>query len=102
MSTEFRAMYDKGMAAMDAEKARAASEPWPAGVIARYLTRAGQHLNDLSLTVDVVEEDGDIQSARCRGCREGYADYQQRDLAASRWAMLHADACGALPRPGVA
>ncbi|MCX5202455.1 hypothetical protein OG897_13480 [Streptomyces sp. NBC_00237] len=75
-----------------------AVEPWPEGVFARHLTWAGAHLGDHSLTVDISEDD--LRRAVCRGCGDSHNQYEKPSV--SEWAMSHAAACRALPRPGVA
>jgi hypothetical protein len=68
-----------------------AAEPWPDGVIARYLTVAGA-------TVD-VRGGGDHASMTCLGCDEGYASFGERRTR--ELAQAHAEKCRALPRPVV-
>lgn len=68
------------------------TEPWPDGVIARYLTVA-------QATVD-VRGNSDHASMTCLGCGQGYASFGEqrtRELAQG-----HAEKCRALPRPAVA
>ncbi len=67
------------------------TEPWPNGVIARYLTVA-------QATVDVRGNSGHA-SMTCLGCGQGYASFGEqrtRELAQG-----HAEKCRALPRPAV-
>lgn len=85
---------------------------WPAGVIARYLTKAAEILGD-DITVDVAETEQGYQ-ARCRGCQYTSFDYTSEyalrvvderayarptDLLAGDWAQSHAEKCRAMPRP---
>lgn len=65
------------------------TEPWPQGVIARYLTVAGA-------TVD-VRGGGDSASMTCLGCGDGNASYVERRTR--ELAQGHAEKCRALPRP---
>ena len=85
---------------------------WPAGIIARYLTKAAEILGE-PITVDVFEtKDG--HQARCQGCQYDSFDYtpeyvmrvvderlcaKPTDLLASDWAHNHAEVCRAMPRP---
>lgn len=77
------------------------STTWPEGVIARYLTVAGQALNDRSITVDVTN-DGRAD-ARCAGCPETFVEdspYISGSLNyAHHWAQDHAEKCRGLPKP---
>lgn len=80
-------LYPDGFAPLPAESA------WPAGVIARYLTVAGAH----------VELTGGNRSTgrRCTGCgdgegRGGWSEDRARELA-----QAHAETCRALPKPEV-
>ncbi|MFJ8855118.1 hypothetical protein [Streptomyces sp. NPDC102437] len=66
-----------------------ATEPWPEGVIARYLTLAGA-------TVDVTGG-GDSTGYRCTGCP--YGSGQWREDIAHGHAQGHAETCRGLPRP---
>lgn len=68
------------------------TEPWPDGVIARYLTVA-------QATVD-VRGNSDHASMTCLGCDEGYASFGERRTR--ELAQGHAEKCRALPRPAVA
>lgn len=85
---------------------------WPAGVIARYLTKAAEILGE-RITVDVIETREGHQ-ARCRGCQYTSFDYtpeyalsvvdgracaRPTDVLASDWAQSHAETCRAMPRP---
>lgn len=65
--------------------------PWPAGVVARYLTVAGA-------TVDLTGG-GDRTYYRCTGCGYGGHMWWHEDTARGR-AQSHAETCRALPRPG--
>lgn len=81
------------------------AEPWEPGVIARYLTLAGQALVDPSITVDLGKDNSthDI-TGTCRGCGTTFDDshYIGRDLDGGRqWAQAHAEKCRALPRAAV-
>ncbi|SFD13860.1 hypothetical protein [Streptomyces aidingensis] len=66
-----------------------ATEPWPNGVIARYLTLA-------SATVDIH----DNETAACTGCGNDLTLGAESALRA--WAQTHAEKCRALPRWEVA
>lgn len=93
---------------------------WPAGVIARYPTRAAEITGDLSLSVEIAEERNAERPeyygyrARCRGChdstfydRDRTARIRGRELVtafdaellAREWAQSHAETCRAVPRP---
>ncbi|MFH9072697.1 hypothetical protein [Streptomyces alboflavus] len=65
------------------------AEPWPDGVIARYLTVAGA-------TVDLTRR-GEHADYRCTGC--GYAGHRWVERVAREHAQGHAEKCRALPRP---
>lgn len=85
---------------------------WPAGVTARYLTKAAEILGE-DITVDVVEtQDG--HQARCRGCQcdsfdytpeyglgvaDGRAYARPSEVLACDWAQAHAEKCRAMPYP---
>lgn len=75
---------------------------WPENLIARYLTVAGQALNDWSITVDVTNDGR--PDARCAGCPATFAEdspYISGSLAiAHHWAQEHANKCSGLPKPG--
>lgn len=81
------------------------STTWPEGVIARYLTVAGQALTDPPITVDIThhsDEDGWAVTGRCRACHGTLDDssYIDRDHdTAKHWAQEHAEKCRALPKP---
>lgn len=85
---------------------------WPAAVIARFLTKAAEILDE-PITVDVVETQEGHQ-ARCNGCQQASFDYtpeyalsvvdgracaRPTDLQACEWAQSHAEVCRAIPRP---
>ncbi|MFI8942729.1 hypothetical protein [Streptomyces syringium] len=76
---------------------------WPEGVIARYLTRAGEALRDPSITVDISGggEYRENNTYRCRGCgSESLSGKSGTSLLyAVGQAHAHAEACRALPRP---
>jgi hypothetical protein len=66
------------------------AQPWPDGVIARYLTIAGA-------TVDLrPASDGKVQS-KCTGCGEFW--YPSSGGYIRREAQAHAERCRALPHP---
>lgn len=97
-----------------------ATQPWPEGVVARYLTVGGAH-------VDVIEQSGYYSRTEptethvtCSGCPathtvewgwDGYAaEFGQPQTnfdeggksstpQAREWAQAHAETCRALPRP---
>lgn len=93
----------------------ARNEPWPEGVIARYLT-VGSALvdvrHDMALIVD-TEPNLTIASCGGEGCTETHTEkwgpYSFRtdngskgaDQEAGKWAQAHAEKCRALPRPAV-
>lgn len=68
------------------------TEPWEAGVIARYLTVGGA-------TVDLTGG-GHATRYRCTGCGDG-TDIGGNEGRAREIAQGHAEKCRALPRPGV-
>jgi hypothetical protein len=93
-------------------------QPWPTGVIARYLTVGGAHV-DLThqFTVNTPPE-AYATLATCTGCPDteqfrhwfGYGseadgtyteapDQKRADNQARRWAQDHAETCRAMPRP---
>jgi hypothetical protein len=98
-------------------------QPWPDGVIARYLTVGGAtvdltHGNRTTPTDDGIGENRTHTSAICTGCPEAeefshwqtvkgmYSERKVRDpevadAAARKWAQSHAETCRALPRPAV-
>ncbi|OXS35404.1 hypothetical protein [Streptomyces sp. XY006] len=70
-----------------------ASQPWPEGVIARYLTAAGA-------TVDLKADETKphhIDSAECTGC--GFQIGWGSEHYARQDAQTHAERCRALPKP---
>lgn len=72
---------------------------WPAGVIARYLTKAAEITGDHEATVD-VSQDRDRTTATCRGCeRDISVCLNYMTEGAKRDAQKHAETCRALPRP---
>jgi hypothetical protein len=91
------------------------TEPWPDGVIARYLTVAGA-LVDVSHDMHLLTDtEPNLTIARCGGenCaanhHELWASYAYRndngskgaDQEVGKWAQAHASECRALPRPAV-
>ncbi|MEW2578373.1 hypothetical protein [Streptomyces syringium] len=74
---------------------------WPKGVIARYLTRAGEALRDPSIAVDVVGggEYRDNNIYRCGACRSKSLNSGTSLIYAEEQAQAHAEKCRALPRP---
>lgn len=100
-----------------------AAQPWPEGVIARYLTVAGAtvdltHGNRSYPTDDGIGENRNHTTATCTGCpateefshwrtvRGTYSSWDTRDAAAAdqdarEWAQSHAAECRAMSRPAV-
>lgn len=81
------------------ERQQQATPPWPAGVIARYLTVGGS-------TVDISFVEGRmvICEADCLGC--GGSDWigvwespVNNEDGCRAWAQGHASTCRAMPRP---
>ncbi|WP_225840291.1 hypothetical protein [Streptomyces sp. NK08204] len=71
------------------------TEPWPDGVIARYLTVAGA-------TFDLKQDEtsrGYADSGDCNGCGH-HIGWTRVDIARQE-AQSHAERCRALPRPQV-
>jgi hypothetical protein len=66
------------------------AQPWPQGVIARYLTIAGA-------TVDLTRTNDGKTVSRCTGC--GDARFPNSELFLRGEANSHAERCRALPRP---
>jgi hypothetical protein len=81
--------------------------PWPADVVARYVTVAGA-------TVDISAiEHSTSHSATCHGCKAqqlltgaSLDDYhtveyitETTEQDARRWAQAHAETCRAMPKP---
>ncbi|MFD5510765.1 hypothetical protein ACFWIB_23755 [Streptomyces sp. NPDC127051] len=76
-----------------------AQTAWPAGVIARYLTKAAEITGDHDATVD-VSQDPDETTATCRGCQRDISRYRNyMTEAVKRDAQKHAETCRAIPRP---
>lgn len=88
-------------------------QPWPTGVIARYLTVGGATVDvshDMHLITDTKPN---LTLARCGGANceashhERWAPYAFRNDNGSKganqevgkWAQAHAETCRALPRP---
>ncbi|MFF1916123.1 hypothetical protein ACFVYE_31965 [Streptomyces sp. NPDC058239] len=92
---------------------------WPEGVIARYITVAGEALSDPSICTEVISHADDYDTARCTPCGST-ATYDMeiaRFLAKKRggdpdclslaepsrlaweWAQTHAEKCRAMPKP---
>ncbi|MFC8423969.1 hypothetical protein ACFUN7_24340 [Streptomyces sp. NPDC057236] len=90
---------------MSAQQPSPAAQPWPDGVIARYLTVGGA-------TVDLTEKPDEITGV-CWGCLsetnrfhfdpmcEGRRMESYVTRQADAWAQAHAEKCRALPRPAV-
>lgn len=89
------------------------AQPWPEGVIARYLTDAGKALADPTVTVDILDNpNGVAVQVVCRACpwedtafgpfgtsfTDEYKAKAAADDAHTR-AQAHAERCRALPRP---
>jgi hypothetical protein len=71
-----------------------ATEPWPEGVIARYLNLVGA-------TIDVTGN-GTHVYARCTACPFGHTPgLSWQEARAHELAQGHAEKCRALPRPAV-
>ncbi|MFI6854513.1 hypothetical protein [Streptomyces sp. NPDC050416] len=92
------------------------AEPWPEGVIARYLTVAGASLAREDLAVDITySTKSGLITNTCAGCGStehtntdgSFADSPEAEQArveqwlpqAKRDAQSHAETCRALPRP---
>ncbi|MEV6833512.1 hypothetical protein AB0N17_03105 [Streptomyces sp. NPDC051133] len=73
-----------------------AVEPWPDGVIARYVTKAADLTGDVELTVDVTKIDGGFRR-HCRGCGDSFENFWEPAVRDS--AQIHAERCRALPKP---
>ncbi|MGW2720826.1 hypothetical protein [Streptomyces sp. NPDC001492] len=97
------------------QQSSAATEPWPNGVIARYLTVGGATVDlrhDMALIVD-TEPNLTIASCGGGGCAathtEKWGPYSFRtdngstgaDQEVAKWAQGHAEKCRALPRPTI-
>lgn len=100
-----------------------ATEPWPEGVIARYLTVAGAtvdltHGDRTYPTPDGIGETRNHTLAACTGCPaaeefshwrvvkrmtfdDKVRDPEAADRDAREWAQAHAEKCLAMPRPEV-
>ncbi|WP_332758922.1 hypothetical protein [Streptomyces sp. MT206] len=76
-----------------------AEEPsaWPQGILARYLTKAGEILLDCAATVDVGKAPNWGYRSRCRSC--GHDWIGGDEALAKRDAQNHAETCRALPHP---
>ncbi|MFE2497121.1 hypothetical protein [Streptomyces scopuliridis] len=87
---------------------------WPEGVIARYITIAGQSLGNPELAVQITTPNDDVYAyATCSGCPArdtsdlvsadclGGPDHARQANAryARQWAQAHAEKCRAMPRP---
>ncbi|MFE2930635.1 hypothetical protein [Streptomyces sp. NPDC059278] len=72
------------------QNTHAFTEPWPKGVVARYLTLAGA-------TVDVTGG-GEDTGYQCSGCPYSSGPYWRDDIAHGH-AQGHAEKCRGLPRP---
>ncbi|MFH8336939.1 hypothetical protein [Streptomyces sp. AM6-12] len=68
------------------------TEPWPDGVIARYLTVVGA-------TVDLTHTDKGEPISYCTGC--GDSRFPNSEIYIRNEAQRHASTCRALPRPAV-
>lgn len=68
------------------------TQPWPVGVIARYLTVAGA-------TVDLTRTDGGLTTSYCTSC--GDSRFPNTEVYVRSEAQRHAERCRALPRPAV-
>jgi hypothetical protein len=76
-------------------------QPWPEGVIARYLTDAGRALNRENITTNVIKKGNTSYLAQCHsGCDLQYSHVYEE--YARKAAAGHAERCRALPRPAVA
>ncbi|MFH8888682.1 hypothetical protein [Streptomyces sp. NPDC017949] len=73
---------------------------WPAGVIARYLTKAAEITGDHEATVDVRQNREYGHSYDCRGCGNGSSSGDTRAVHAG--AQKHAETCRAILRPNPA
>ncbi|MDX2550149.1 hypothetical protein QA860_08185 [Streptomyces stelliscabiei] len=91
------------------------TEPWPDGVIARYLTVAGATVDVSHDMHYLADTEPNLTLARCggEGCEathtEKWGPYAYRnnngskgaDQEVAKWAQVHASECRALPRPAV-
>ncbi|MFF6829619.1 hypothetical protein [Streptomyces longwoodensis] len=73
-----------------------AAQPWPDGVIARYLTVAGATV-DVSESAPATDDEVSRCDLKCTGCP--YEDSSRIADNAHRLAQAHAETCRALPRP---
>lgn len=67
------------------------AEPWPPGVIARYLTVGGA-------TVDLTSAGEDRAYRICNGCGDGKGIWWH-EKTTREYAQKHAEKCRALPKP---
>lgn len=81
-------------------------QPWPEGVIARYLTTGGATVDLTEINRD--ERGGGIYETRtnCTGCPAAERFHWEHgkdraDKTAHAWAQAHAEKCRAMPRPAV-
>ena len=94
-----------------------AAQPWPEGVIARYLTVGGATV-DLTRSNDPKDDDAsqwDVTRSTCNGCGTTDAEAwntrpytqlititQAEKIATAetrKWAQRHAEKCRAMPKP---
>lgn len=90
---------------------------WPEGLIARYLTVGGAHVDLIHVTHPGDSETYSTDAA-CSGCPTAksvchwvgsgsWDDYKEErapeaaDVQARAWAQSHAETCRAIPRPTV-
>lgn len=84
---------------------------WPEGVIARYLTVGGAHIDITHDELYLNDTEPNLTHARCGGC-PAYRNYEWAprsgrldngrcgaDADARDWAQTHAETCRAVPRP---
>lgn len=69
------------------------TEPWPEGIVARYLTVGGA-------TVDLQQDQALLHFGHCTGCH-CYRIDSTNERHARHQAQEHAEICRALPRPAV-
>jgi hypothetical protein len=72
-----------------------AAQPWPDGVIARYLTVGGATVD----VADAGEETYWRYSLACTGCPK--TDMDSNESSILRCAQTHAEKCRAMSRPAV-
>ncbi|MCE7081591.1 hypothetical protein [Streptomyces sp. ST2-7A] len=93
-----RLMYER--AHREWQDARDATEAFEPETRARYLTLAGQHLADRSLTTDVIDRGTEWEphpyTWECQGC-PGPGEGAQYLADAERSAAAHAAACRGIP-----